>query len=224
MVHHVTDRGQESGALSVTVATDDVRIEQQVRDFGGAVVMTSGHHESGTDRLQQAAELLQLEPEDIVVNVQGDEPLIAPSVIQQVAKNLAEHPECSVATLCEPLSSWEDVQNPNFVKVVRDQEGRGLYFSRSPVPFHRDVDHSTSRPANSFRHLGIYAYRVSALNEFITWPLGQLEGLEKLEQLRFLENGHRIHVDVALEGGAPGVDTPDDVAKVEHLLAKKGLL
>ncbi len=218
MVQHVVACAQKSQAKSVTVATDDVRILEAVKAFGGEVLLTSYAHESGTDRLQEVAKRLNFADDDIVVNVQGDEPLIPASVIRQVATNLAVHKEASVATLFEPLSLRADIDNPNIVKVVVDQQGLGLYFSRAPIPFEREPNKGNELSAPYYRHVGLYAYRVSLLHQFVQWPMGVLERAEKLEQLRVLENGHRIHLARACESFAGGVDTLEDVARVEQLL------
>lgn len=226
MVCHVVDRARASGALSVTVATDDARIFDAVKAYGADVVMTRSDHESGTDRLHEAARLLKLSPQDIVVNVQGDEPLIDPIMIRLVADNLAENSQCSVSTLCERILEMKDYISGNVVKVVWNTVGEALYFSRAPIPWGREVFSekeidwgrmSPKLPAH--RHLGIYGYRVAALNAFVTWPVSALENIEKLEQLRFLANKHGIHIAVT-ESKMPsvGVDTPEDLERVSQLL------
>jgi 3-deoxy-manno-octulosonate cytidylyltransferase (CMP-KDO synthetase) len=187
--------------------------------------MTSATHNSGTDRLQEVATKLGLTAEDIIVNVQGDEPLIPPAVIDQVANNLANNSYASVATLSEPIHSLEDFRNPNIVKVVADQQGRALYFSRAPIPWPRDhfaqADVS-SLPADfpAQRHIGIYAYRVALLNRFVTWPQAMLEKIESLEQLRVLANGEAIHIAEACAQVPGGVDTEADLLRVKALLEK----
>lgn len=223
MIQHVYERACESEATKVIIATDDARIEAVAKSFGANVCMTSAAHNSGTDRLQEVAAQLGLLPEDIVVNVQGDEPLIPPAVINQVAKNLAANTYASVATLSEPIHSLEDFRNPNIVKVVADQQGKALYFSRAPIPWPRDhfaqADVNTlpaSFPAQ--RHIGIYAYRVALLNRFITWPQASLEKIESLEQLRVLANGEAIHIQEACAQVPGGVDTEADLLRVKALL------
>jgi 3-deoxy-manno-octulosonate cytidylyltransferase (CMP-KDO synthetase) len=222
MICHVIDRARESSAASIHVATDDQRIVDMVEEYGAKAILTASDHPSGTDRLQESVSKLGLGNDDIVVNVQGDEPLISHSVIDQVAANLAKHTECSVATLGEPIESKEDLLNPNIVKVAFRDTGVALYFSRAPIPWDRDGLASTQtdyQPTEMHRrHLGIYAYRVQALNDFVGWPEGHLERLEKLEQLRFLENGQKIHIDKAVVAGTPGVDTPEDLKRVEQLI------
>lgn len=223
MVERVYRQAASAGALSVTVATDDERIRQAVEAFGGSAVMTSSEHPSGTDRLEEVTRLLGLADDAIVVNVQGDEPLIPPQVIRQVAENLAASP-AAVATLCEPILSVADFDNPNIVKVVTDKEGLALYFSRAPIPWPRDLRQAGNPglPENIgfYRHLGIYAYRVRELREFVRWPVAAIEAVECLEQLRFLWQGRRIHVAEACAPVPGGVDTEADLARVVALLTQ----
>ncbi len=223
MIQHVYERASQSGATQVIIATDDARIEAVAKSFGAQVCMTSAAHNSGTDRLQEVAAHLGLKPDDIIVNVQGDEPLIPPEVINQVAKNLATNTYASVATLSEPIHSLDDFRNPNIVKAVADQAGKALYFSRAPIPWPRD--HFTQAEANTLpadfpaqRHIGIYAYRVALLNRFITWPQATLEKIESLEQLRVLANGEAIHIAEACAQVPGGVDTEADLLRVKALL------
>lgn len=216
MVERVYRQAQRSGAARVVVATDDERIVAAVEAFGGEVCLTSAAHVSGTDRLQEVATHLRLAEDAIVVNVQGDEPLIPPAVIDQVAANLAAHPDASVATLCEPLTAEGDFHNPNVVKVVRDDRGFALYFSRAPIPWPREqVGLSAGRDFAARRHIGLYAYRVALLNRFVGWPPAALELTESLEQLRVLARGEKIHVAEAVEPVPGGVDTPEDLARVQ---------
>ena len=180
MVVQVWHRASESAAGRVLIATDDQRIYAAAKDAGAEVCMTRADHESGTDRLAEVADQMQWDDEHIVVNVQGDEPLIPGQVIEQVAQLLADDPQAGMATLYEPVS---------------DREGRALYFSRAPIPWHRDGWTDTSPQQGPFRrHIGIYAYRVRFLRQFVAWPAGALEQMERLEQLRALENGVRICV------------------------------
>ena len=223
MIQHVYERACESAARRVIVATDDTRIEAVVKAFGGQVCMTSATHNSGTDRLQEVAQQLALQGNDIVVNVQGDEPLIPPAVINQVANNLANAHAASVATLSEPIHSLEDFRNPNIVKVVADKTGRALYFSRAPIPWPRDhfaAAQVQDLPLNfpCQRHIGIYAYRVALLNRFVGWPQAPLEHIESLEQLRVLWHGETIHIDEACAAVPGGVDTEADLQRVRQLL------
>lgn len=221
MVQHVFERACQSEAEQVIVATDDARIADAVHAFGGEVMMTSTQHESGTDRLQEVAATLAWSEQQIVVGVQGDEPLIPPSIINQVARNLAERPEFAIATLHEATHAKEDIFNPNVVKTVADQHGRALYFSRAPIPYGRDCFPDTlPSQTEYFRHIGIYAYRVSFLNQFAQWAMSPLEQVEKLEQLRALWYGASIHLDRVTESPPKGVDTPDDLALVRRLLEK----
>src|SRR5690554_544448 len=221
MVVRVMQRAWQSGATSVCVATDDVRVYEVVREHGGEVLMTRADHVSGTDRLQEVAAQLGLDDDHIIVNVQGDEPLIPALVIDQVASNLAENRDCGVATLCEPITSRKDLFNPNMVKVVANQQGQALYFSRAPIPWHRDAfAHSEGElPAGQWwRHIGIYAYRVGFLKQFVNWPPALLELTESLEQLRAMANGVAIHVALACEKVPAGVDTAEDLEHVRGLL------
>ncbi len=224
MVARVAQRCQQSEADSVYVATDDQRIADAL-DGQVPVVMTRDDHPSGTDRLQEVAASLGLADDDIIVNVQGDEPLIPPAVINQVAGNLASNPLCQMATLCEPIERSEDVFNPNVVKVVFDTAGKALYFSRAPIPWHRDAFADGGRDTRGgqwWRHIGIYAYRVAFLHRYVTWQPATLETLESLEQLRAMANGESIHVAPACEPVPGGIDTPEDLARVQALLAGEG--
>jgi 3-deoxy-manno-octulosonate cytidylyltransferase (CMP-KDO synthetase) len=225
MVQRVFERASQSAATEVIVATDDERIEAACQAAGAKVCMTRADHPSGTDRIEEVASLLKLADDAIVVNVQGDEPLIPSAVINQVAENLAAHPEAAIATLCEPLQSSDDLFNPNIVKVVADNQGMALYFSRAPIPWDRDA-YSNGSPAQATavvaqRHLGIYAYRVGLLRQFIAWAPHPLELTEALEQLRAMANGARIHVAEACEYVPPGVDTEEDLEHVRRMLGQE---
>jgi len=218
MIAHVLERAAASAASRVVVATDDARIEAAVKDIGGEAVMTSPDHPSGTDRLQETAKKLGLADDDIVVNVQGDEPQIPAAVIDQVARNLAANVDCGMATLSEPITDVAQFLNPNAVKVVSSVNGRALYFSRAPIPWPRDAfaQNTDSLPGGlrPQRHVGIYAYRVGFLNEYVGWPMHPLEQNECLEQLRALANGVSIHIEEACEEIPAGVDTLDDLERV----------
>lgn len=223
MFAHVHARACQSGAEEVLVATDDARIEAAARALGAEVVMTSPDHPSGTDRLQEVARRKGWSDDTIVVNVQGDEPLIPPAVIDQVAANLAASRDAGIATLAEPLHDAAQLFNPNVVKLVRDVHGNALYFSRAPMPWARD-DFARDRsrlPAGDLylRHLGIYAYRVGFLHAYVGWAPAAIEQMEALEQLRALYHGVKIHVDVAAVSLPPGVDTAEDLERVRALLA-----
>ena len=226
MIQRVWEQAGKSAASRVVIATDDARIESAAREFGAEVCMTNPDHPSGTDRLQEVAALLTLSDDQIVVNVQGDEPLIPPAVINQVAANLAANPQAGVATLAEPIDKVADLLNPNVVKLVANQQGIGLYFSRAPIPWPRDsfnqlaVELPEELPDEySFRrHIGIYAYRTVELNRFVTWPVAPLEDSEKLEQLRFMWQGVSIHVADAVENVPAGIDTEEDLQAAINLL------
>ncbi len=223
MIQRVWARACDSAASRVVIATDDERVAACVRGFGGEVCMTRADHESGTDRLQEVAMQLDLDDDAIVVNVQGDEPLIPPLVIDQVARNLALSERAGIATLSKRIHDRDEIFNPNAVKVVVDGSNHALYFSRAPIPWDREGWNAAGDeigPATGewLRHIGIYAYRVGFLHRFVQWPLGFLERTEKLEQLRAMENGVAIHVDEACAEIPAGVDTADDLERVRRLI------
>jgi 3-deoxy-manno-octulosonate cytidylyltransferase (CMP-KDO synthetase) len=199
----------------VWVATDDARIQECVASFGGRVLMTREDHPSGSDRLAEAAGLLGLAPEDIVINIQGDQPVFPPDLISQLCAVLRRDPGVVMVTPVKRLSDPAMAANPNVVKVVFDRAGRALYFSRSPLPFWRD-----GGQPSYYRHLGIYAYRVQFLKEFVHLPPGRWEAAEKLEQLRALEHGFPIHT-VETDGDTREVDTPEDARQVEEFLRRQ---
>ncbi len=222
MIQHVWEQACKSSAQRVVVATDDARIVEACNGFGAEVVLTRVDHNSGTDRLAEVASALGLAGDAIVVNVQGDEPLIPPAVIDQVAANLAAHPEAAMSTLAEPIEEVAALFNPNVVKVVTDQNGLALTFSRAPLPWARDAfaANRDQLPAGVpyRRHIGIYAYRAQFLHNFVSWGPCWLEDTECLEQLRALFHGERIHVADALEAPQAGVDTQEDLERVRRLL------
>ena len=222
MVQHVWEQARKSSASRVVIATDDAGIFDACKAFGAEVLLTREDHESGTDRLAEVAAALGLAADAIVVNVQGDEPLIPPSIIDQVAANLAAHPEAGIATLGEPIEDVEALFNPNVVKVVADCNGLALTFSRAPLPWARDAlaQSRDQLPAGVpyRRHIGMYAYRAGFLQDFVGWGPCWLEKTEALEQLRALWHGVRIHVADALEAPPVGVDTPEDLERVRRLL------
>lgn len=222
MIQRVWEQASRSDAQRVVVATDDRRILEACEAFGAEAVLTRVEHDSGTDRLAEVAQGLGLAAADIVVNVQGDEPLIPPSVIDQVAQNLAAHPEAAIATLAEPLADAPALFNPNVVKVLSDINGLALTFSRAPLPWARDefASDRSAIPAGIpyRRHVGIYAYRAGFLQDFVAWGPCWLEQTECLEQLRALWHGKRIHVADALEAPPAGVDTPEDLQRIRKLL------
>ncbi len=205
---------QESGADEVIVATDDDRIRAAAERFGARVSMTRSDHASGTDRVCEVAESLGWPDDAVVVNLQGDEPLIPPELVEQVAMTLIADPEAGVATLATPISSLADARNPNIVKVVRDAMERALYFSRATIPFHRDG----GGPEGMLRHIGLYAYRVSALKRLAALRPAPIEEAEKLEQLRALFYGIPIAVARASCTAPGGVDTAEDLARVRELV------
>lgn len=221
MVQHVWEQARRSAASRVVIATDDASIFEACQAFGAEVLMTRVDHESGTDRLAEVAVQLGLPSEAIVVNVQGDEPLIPPVIIDQVAANLAANPHAGIATLAEPIHEPQAVFNPNAVKVVSDKSGLALSFSRAPLPWARDAFAKGQElpPGVPYRrHIGMYAYRVGFLHDFVGWGPCWLEQTEALEQLRALWHGVRIHVEDAIEAPAVGVDTPEDLERVRRLL------
>ena len=220
MIQRVYERALASGAERVVVATDDSQVADVVSAFAGEVCMTSTQHQSGTDRIQETAQQLGLKADQLVVNVQGDEPLIPASIIDQVAENLAAHSEADMATLSAPILSAAGFTDPNTVKVVIDQQGYALYFSRAPIPWPRDQASGTLPESGAQRHLGIYAYRVAFLHRFVSWPMSELETAEKLEQLRAMEHGVKIHVAVARKIPPAGVDTAHDLELVRELVRR----
>lgn len=227
MIQRVWERAQQSEASRVIIATDDARVAAAVEGFGGEVCMTRATHESGTDRLQEVVAQLGLDDDQIIVNVQGDEPLIPPAVINQVARNLAASDRAGIATLAKRIRDRADVFNPNVVKVVVDNTLHALYFSRAPIPYDREAWGAEKEDAHIngewARHIGIYAYRVEFLHNFVQWPVGRLERLEKLEQLRALEHGVAIHVDESWVEIPPGVDTQEDLDRVRLFVSTEAV-
>ena len=229
MIQHVYEQAKLSEAQDVIIATDDDRIKQVCEGFGAKVVMTSSNHPSGTDRLEEVVSTLGYYLDDIVVNVQGDEPLIPPRIINQVAHNLAAEQEASIATLCEDINDIESVINPNVVKVVFDAKGLACYFSRAPIPWTRDHfgsikeigEQGMPEGVNYYRHIGIYAYRVKFLKSYVRWDPCPIEMAECLEQLRALWNGEKIHVSVADEQPPAGVDTQEDLDRVREIIQQR---
>jgi 3-deoxy-manno-octulosonate cytidylyltransferase (CMP-KDO synthetase) len=222
MIQWVYERACASKAHEVLIATDDLLIVSAAHSFGAEIVMTAATHQSGTDRIAEVARILGWPPTDIVVNVQGDEPLIPPAVIDQVAAVLESNPGAAIATLATPIGSVDELMDPNAVKVVTDTDGRALYFSRAPIPWDRDGPAGGSPARRSIsvarRHVGIYAYRVSGLLKMAALPPGVLEAHEKLEQLRALENGLEIRVADTVERPGPDVNTAADLERVGALL------
>ncbi len=228
MVVRVARQAQRSGAARVIVATDDTAIAEVVRAHGMDALLTSPEHPTGTDRLAEACEQLQLDDDAIVVNVQGDEPLLEPGLIAAVAHCLAADTEVAIATAAYPIDDAATLFNPNAVKVVCDVRGRALYFSRAPIPWARDAlaggEQVLAPGVPALRHVGLYAYRAGFLRRYPALPPGRLERVEALEQLRALENGFAIAVHVTADAPAPGVDTPEDLARVRALVAARQCL
>lgn len=223
MIQHVWEKAQQAGATRVIVATDHDEIAEVVRGFGGEVCLTAESHQSGTERLAEVVEKMAIAADEIIVNVQGDEPLIPPELVAQVAQNLARH-QVNMATLAVKLHHKDELFNPNVVKVLTDQWGMAIYFSRAPIPYARDhfatCDDVFVQSQTYLRHLGIYAYRAGFIKQYVAWQPTVLEQLESLEQLRALWYGEKIHVDLALSAPEVGVDTADDLARVRAILAQ----
>lgn len=226
MVIRVAEQARRSGASEIIVATDDERIAHIVRAHGHEAVMTRKDHATGTDRLAEVAAMKRYGARRIIVNVQGDEPLIAPSLIRQVAENLGRSRAAQIATACHPIRDPAELANPNAVKVVLDRAGYALYFSRAPIPYARDAFARGVRAIPKglpvYRHLGIYAYRASFLQDFKKLTSVAIEKFEALEQLRALAYGYRISVAVSRAAHDAGIDTPADLERVRRLLRQAG--
>lgn len=226
MIAHVHALAVASGAARVVIATDDRRVLEAARGFGAEAQMTSATHRVGTERVCEVVEVLGLADDAVVVNVQGDEPLLPPALVQQVARNLAARPDTQMSTLCVPIRRAEELFDPSAVKVVCAADGHALYFSRAPIPWHRD--HLATAPGtlppggHHFRHLGIYAYRAGFLRRYVRMAPAAIEEVESLEQLRALHAGARVHVEQAVEAPGTGVDTPHDLAAVRAVFATRG--
>lgn len=218
MILRVVDQAKKvAGFDDLCVATDDQRIADVCLAEGIDVVMTSADHPSGTDRLSEVAKIKGWHQDDIIVNVQGDEPLLPADLVCQVAELLQAKPDCSMSTLCEPILHMQEFQRPSIVKVVMTQHNQALYFSRASIPHERDAAADAVAPQHAYRHLGLYAYRVGLLQQYVSWQRGTLEQLENLEQLRVLENGHRIAITVAASQLPPGVDTAEDLERLNQM-------
>lgn len=218
MLEHVYQLAKKSSAKSIVIATDDQRIVDEAEKFCDQVLMTSAQHQSGTDRLAEVCQIKNWAEDEIVVNLQGDEPLTPPELLHQVAINIHTNTQAAIATLSTPLTDVAEITDPNIVKVVADFQGYAMYFSRASIPFDRD-NKSLTLTNNYQRHLGIYAYRVSFLNAYNKMPQCKLEEMEKLEQLRAMYHGHKIHIQQAVKLPGPGIDTPEDLQKIQTLLA-----
>ena len=223
LIQWVWRRALASGAASVLVATDDERVRSVARSkFGADCLMTSPQHASGTDRIAEAVRARGFAPEDIVVNLQGDEPMMPAEIVAGVAQALQDVPHTAIATAVAPIQSLQEFLDPNCVKALRAIDGRALYFSRAPVPWPRDsvTADKPTRFEGSWRHIGIYAYRVRSLLQFAAWPATPLEMTEKLEQLRALEYGMHIHLVAVPTPPPAGVDTPEDLERVRAMLER----
>jgi len=223
MLQHVYERACASDAHQVIIATDDQRIQQAAEQFGATVCLTAGTHRSGTERIAEVIDKHNVAEDEVIVNLQGDEPLMPAICLNQVADALAGAADASISTLCAPIDTAHELFDPHIVKVVRDANDYALYFSRAPIPWHRDEYVSTQDVLPSdgtpyFRHIGLYAYRAAYIKEYLRSPVCPLENAEALEQLRTLWHGHRIIVPLAAEMPGPGIDTEADLQKVEKLL------
>ncbi len=219
MVIRVAEQANKSGASTVVIATDFEKIMQVAKAHDVAAVMTNVNHVSGTDRIAEVVQTLDWDDGDIVVNVQGDEPLIDPQLIQEVALTLAHSREAVMATACHAIHDEASMLNPNVVKVVLDSNGNALYFSRSPIPYPRDDVHKQQIKAH--RHIGIYAYRVGFLKQYADLTVTELEQIESLEQLRVLHHGYKIAVTITDNAPASGVDTQADLDEVRRIFSQQ---
>lgn len=218
MIVRVAQRAAQSGASQVVVASDSQEVLAACAAHGVQALLTRADHVSGSDRLAEACQQLGLDGQDVVVNVQGDEPLIAPSMIDACAAQLRARPDCVMSTVAHALDDAADFANPNVVKLVTDARGTALYFSRAPIPWWRDAGAATPQPGSALRHVGLYAYHAGFLRRFPGLQASPLEQIESLEQLRVLWHGERIAVHISPERPGPGVDTPDDLERVRALL------
>ncbi len=220
LVQHVYECAQRSDARRVLVATDDRRIIDACDSFAAEAIMTRDDHASGTDRIAEVVQKLSPDDDEIVVNVQGDEPMMPAALINQVADTLANHSLAEMATASHAIDSVEEVLDANVVKVVIDQDGYAIYFSRAPIPWHRDAAGKGCQGTR--RHIGIYAYRAGFIKQYAQWPECELEKIERLEQLRVLWHGQRIAVCDACELPGPGVDTAEDLQRVIGMMKQYG--
>ena len=226
MLQHVWQRAMESSAESVVIATDDERIAEVAESFGATAVLTSANHQSGSDRIAECAAHLGWPDDYLVVNLQGDEPLMPPACLDQLAWLLDERMDCEVASLYWPISDAEEVGNPNAVKVVVDADGTALFFSRSPIPYPRgyaDIEEAILQGVEWKRHLGLYAYRLKALRQYTNAEPTPLEKVERLEQLRIMEQGGRIAMAQASQFIQAGIDTAEDLERAREIIKSKTL-
>lgn len=232
LIQHVYECAVKSNANRIIIATDDARIESAAKSFGAEVCMTHSYHRSGTERIAEVIQTLRFNRDDIVVNVQGDEPMLPADLINQVALQLHDFPDAKISTLCRRIVDDVDLFNPNVVKVVRDNKGYALYFSRAPIPWDRSrfpaqmsqfAFHNLAVCEHNdyYKHIGLYAYTASFVLQYINFPVSTLEQMESLEQLRALQNGHRIYVGEAHHDCGIGVDTEEDLHKVQAILASQ---
>jgi len=217
LIQHVWERAQETGAAGICIATDDDRIAAAAKGFGADVCMTDPNHPSGSDRCAEVAEKQGWDDDTVLVNLQGDEPLMPPELVVAVAEGLLSNPEAAIATAATPCTT-DELDDANAVKVVCDQNGMALYFSRAPIPWSREQGGADAQLA--LRHVGLYAYRVGSLRRITAEPPAAIELAESLEQLRALALGYRIHVSLTAERPPAGVDTPEDLARIEALLSR----
>lgn len=227
MLERVYAQACKSNAKRVYIATDHAQIYDHAITFCENVIMTREDHATGTDRLEEVVTHLKLKPEEVVVNVQGDEPLIPPELINQVAENLISQGQSSIATLAEKIETIQQLQDPNAVKLVRNAANMAMYFSRAPIPWDRNWSVQSANELlddGYLRHIGLYAYRVEFLKRYVTWPQANAESLESLEQLRALHHGEMIHVEIAKAAMPGGVDTIEDLALMRKHVAEKGLV
>jgi len=223
MLQHVYERAMESGADSVVIATDSAKVSKVAQSFGAKVCMTSSEHRSGAERIAEAALALDYAPDEIIVNVQADQPFILPQGIRQVAEDLEKYDNVKISSICERITRGEDLFNPAVVKVVLNWRNYAVYFSRAPIPW--DITQfktpDKAEPSDQhYKHIGLYAYRVSFLQEYIQWPLSPLEQMESLEQLRILWNGSRMHIVISKDRFPPEVNTPEDLEKIKEWSTK----
>lgn len=217
MLQHVYERASSCGASRVIIATDDVRIEQAAKDFGADVCMTSDQHESGTERLAEVVDIRQIVDSEVIVNLQGDEPFMPAECLDQVAQLLIDDSQCGMATLGHRLNNRADIDNPNIVQLVTDKNGYAMYFSRAPIPWNRDEPQAVG---NAYvRHIGLYAYTAKFLREYSQMEACELESIEALEQLRVLWHGQKIKVAITELDTGVGIDSPEDLEKVNNALA-----
>ena len=225
LIQYVYERAVQSGAENIVVATDDMRIKDAAVSFGAQVCMTAQDHRSGTERIAEVIQTLNIDENEIIVNLQGDEPLMPVSLIRSVADSLANRPEADVATAMYPISDAGTFNDPNVAKVVCDSQGFALYFSRAPIPWPRTTATAPGdvpAPREAFRHIGLYAYRAGFVVRYASWSACVPEQIEMLEQLRVLWHGPRIFVCQASEVPGPGVDTPEDLERVREMISKVG--